>query len=172
MIFKKATEENIDVIMQIYDRARSYMRANGNFIQWQNGYPSRDVILSDIKEEQCYICVFEERIVAVFALDYSKESLFSELSEGKWLNDDPYAVIRRVAVDADMHNKGMGAQCFEYAFIQARKNNVNNLRLITHKDNIPMLKAMEKFGFEYCGTIDMKDGHPRRAYQYTALQVK
>ena len=167
MNFRKATEENIDVIMGIYDRARDYMRANGNYIQWQNGYPSKEIVLSDIKKEQCYVCLEGERIVAVFSLDYSEESLFSTLSEGEWFNEEPYAVIRRIAVEGDMHNKNMGPRCFEYAFRQACKNKVNNLRLITHKDNIAMLKAMEKFGFKYCGIIDLKDGHPRMAYHFT-----
>lgn len=165
MEFIKATPEYLDTIMEIYDKAREYMRANGNFVQWLKGYPSREVALSDMEKEQLYLYKDNEKIIAVFALDYSKDPLFAKLSEGKWLNDEKYAIIRRIAVAGDMHGKGIASHCFSYALKCAKENGVNNLRLITHKKNIAMLKAMQKFGFTYCGLVDLNDGYPRMAYQ-------
>jgi len=166
MKFEKAKEEHIDEIMIIYDKAREYMRANGNYIQWQNGYPSRDIILTDIRNEHCCIYVREGKIAAVFSLNYNGEPRFASLSEGKWLNDEPYVTLKRIAVAEDMHHKNIAPKCFEYAIKEACKKRVRNIKLMTHKDNIAMLKAMEKFGFKYCGIIDLDDGHPRIAYQF------
>lgn len=165
MEFIKATPEYLDEIMDIYDKAREYMRANGNYVQWLNGYPSREIVLSDMEKEQLYLYINKEKIIAVFALDYSKDPIFASLSEGEWLNDDKYAIIRRIAVAGDMHGKGIASHCFSYALLQAKKNGVFNLRLITHQKNIAMLKAMQKFGFHYCGLVDLNDGYPRMAYQ-------
>lgn len=171
MEFIKAEPKHLDIIMDIYDKAREYMRANGNFVQWLNGYPSRGVALDDMKKSQLYLCVEDEKILAVFALDYSKDPIFSNLSEGCWLNDKPYAIVRRIAVAGDMHGKGIAAHCFSYASIQALEKGVENLRLITHIKNKSMLRAMQKFGFVFCGTVDLDDGYPRMAYQYVSKKV-
>ena len=166
MKFEIATESNIEEIMTIYDNARNYMRENGNHIQWRNGYPSKEIVLSDIKKRQCLIYIRDGKIAAVFSLDYNVEPKFVKLSEGSWLNDEPYVVIKRIAVAHDMHKKGIGNSCFIHAIKHAAKRNVRNIRIMTHKDNIAMLKAMEKFGFKYCGVVDLNDGHPRIVYQY------
>ena len=170
MIFETAYEKHLDEIMNIYDCAREYMRANGNHIQWRDGYPSKEIILSDINKKQCCIYKRDGKIAAVFSLDYNTEPRFSNLSEGSWLNDEAYVVVKRIAVADDMHKKGIAAECFSHALKHAAGKNVFNIRLMTYKDNIAMLKAMEKFGFTYCGTIDMGDGYPRSAYQYNRSQ--
>jgi hypothetical protein len=49
MIIKLCSLNEIDKIMEIYDSARNFMRANGNFNQWINGYPSKELIIEDNK---------------------------------------------------------------------------------------------------------------------------
>ena len=170
MIFETAYEKHIDEIMNIYDCARKYMRANGNHIQWRDGYPSREIIMSDISKGQCRIYIRDEKIAAVFSLDYNGEPRFSKLREGEWLNEDKYVVVKRIAVADDMHKKGIASECFAHALKHAKEKNVYNIRLMTYKDNIAMLKAMEKFGFVCCGSIDLGDGYPRTAYQFCAKE--
>ena len=40
-----------------------------------------------------------------------------------------------------------------------------HLRIDTHADNKPMQRAIEKFGFVYCGIIKAHDGTPRIAFE-------
>ena len=40
-----------------------------------------------------------------------------------------------------------------------------NLRIDTHRDNIPMQKVLKRNGFEYCGIIYLENGDERLAYQ-------
>ena len=47
---RKAQENDLEEILFIYDKARAFMRANGNKGQWRNGYPSRSVLEYDIEQ--------------------------------------------------------------------------------------------------------------------------
>ena len=167
MNFQKAEKKHIDEIMKIYEDAVLYMRANGNYVQWKNGYPGRELVLSDIERERVFIYTDGEKIGAVFCLDYDGDPLYETITGGKWLNNEPYVIVRRIAVSPEMHHRGISSECFDFTLRDARKRKVFDIRLITHEDNTAMLKAMGKFGFKYCGLIDLKDGHPRRAYQFS-----
>ena len=155
-MIRKATTEDIDRIMEILDIARDYMRSKGNMNQWINGYPQRELIAEDIAKG--YGFCYEEggEVHGYFAFITGIDHTYNYI-EGKWLNDEPYGTIHRVASDgtfAGFLSKGQD-YCFDV---------VDNLRLDTHEDNAPMRKAAEALGFTYCGTIYIDDGSPRRAY--------
>lgn len=40
----KANETHIPEILEIYAKARKFMKENGNPTQWEEGYPSREVV--------------------------------------------------------------------------------------------------------------------------------
>ena len=41
-LIRKATLEDMPVLLEIYERARKFMVSTGNTNQWTNGYPSRE----------------------------------------------------------------------------------------------------------------------------------
>ena len=56
---------------------------------------------------------------------------------------------------------GIARACFEYCIKQ-----IDYIRIDTHKDNISMQTAIERFGFHKCGNIYVKGGAERIAYDY------
>lgn len=159
MHVQKATEVDIDVILNIIDEARSIMRENGNTTQWTNGYPSSETILEDINNEHAFICIADDEVVGYFCLmlgDNPDPNYM--IIEGNWLNDNPYGVIHRLASARTV--KGIAQKAFDFAFTKT-----NNVRVDTHHDNLPMQNFLKKIGFEYCGVIYVSDGSPRDAFQ-------
>lgn len=158
MEIRKAEMGDLARIMEIYDGARAYMRENGNAEQWAGGYPSRELIVSDIEAGMCHICVDADEIVGVFCYFFGDDSSYLRIYEGEWLNDRPYGVLHRIAVA--QHCKGVASFCFAYCFLQCR-----NLKIDTHRDNIPMQRSLAKNGFAKCGIIYLENGDSRIAYQ-------
>ena len=150
-------KEELDEAMAIYDHARLFMRQNGNLEQWINGYPSKEIILEDIALNRSFVIKKDNNIEAVFTFINGNDETYNYI-EGKWLNDEPYGVIHRIA--SKHQEKGMLKAAVDYGF-----RFVRNMRIDTHKDNIVMQKALEKEGFIKCGIIYLKDGNPRIAYQ-------
>lgn len=147
-------------IIEIFDKARSFMRRTGNMSQWTGGYPSADILMNDIRQGNNYVIVRDEIVVGTFAFILGPDSTYSTI-EGRWLDDRPYGTIHRIASDGSA--RGVADTCLE-----ACRKIINNIRIDTHRDNKVMLKWIERSGFSYCGIIHLADGSPRMAFQLIA----
>jgi len=146
--------------MQIYSSARSFMRRSGNPSQWAGVYPAEEDIRLDIELSRLYVCVEEKDILGVFCFFEGTDPTYVKIYEGSWLNDEPYGVIHRIAVAENAHGKGVAAFCFDYCHKKS-----GNIKIDTHRDNIPMQKALAKNGFRECGIIYLANGDERIAFQ-------
>ena len=158
MEIRVAELNEVDKIKFIYVNAKSFMDESGNSSQWRNNYPTIELIKEDILKSQCFVCINEGEIEGVFCFFEGDEPTYHEIFDGKWLNDKPYGVIHRIAVAK--HQKGIASKCIQWCIKKCP-----NLRIDTHKDNIPMQKTILKNGFSYCGIIKKEDGSERLAYQ-------
>jgi RimJ/RimL family protein N-acetyltransferase len=157
MTIRKATEQDISILLRLADDARTIMRKSGNKDQWSNGYPSAEVFRKDIANGCSYIAEENGEATGTFAFIPSPEPTYSYI-EGKWLDDNPYYVIHRIASSAKSH--GLFKAMIDYCF-----SKTNNIRIDTHRNNIIMQRLMEKHGFIYCGIIYLANGDERLAYQ-------
>lgn len=157
-MIRHARTEDLESIMPIYESARRFMRSRGNVAQWVNGYPSEESMLRDIANGNLYVDTDSDgRILFVFAFIIGDDPTYGVI-EGAWLNDDPYGTIHRLASAGA--TTGVFQRCLDYCFTR-----IDNIRVDTHADNSPMLKAIDRAGFKRCGIIYVADGTPRVAFQ-------
>ncbi len=158
MNIRRAQQEDLPDLMQIYDYARNFMRESGNTNQWINGYPSSELIAKDIEQGQSFVCENEEgEIAGTFCFIQGTDPTYLKIYEGKWLNDEPYGVIHRIATNGS--RKGIASACINWCASQ-----YNNLRVDTHRDNIVMQNILKKHGFTQCGIIYVANGTERLAF--------
>ena len=159
LLIRHAESSDLPRIREIYAQARAFMAANGNPTQWTDGYPQDATIHNDLAQEHLYVCLEHGVILGVFCYFEGIEPDYAQIHEGNWLRGGDYGVVHRIAVSSG--SKGIGAACLKYAFSQCR-----DLRIDTHRNNIPMQRLLAKTGFQYCGIIYLtKDGSERLAYQ-------
>ena len=158
MLIRKTKFADIYSVMQIYAEAREFMRENGNPTQWKDNSPPRERIERDIHEEKSYVCVENDEIIAVFYFAVEIEPAYESI-DGKWLSDDIYGVIHRIAKRRSAP-KGIGRFCIDWCFEQH-----GNIRIDTHENNAPMRKLLDNLGFVYCGIVRYSDGAERMAFQ-------
>ena len=136
------------------------MWSRGNTVQWINGYPSQELMTSEINLGHCYVCLNDSgAIVATFCLIPGVDPTYAVIEGGHWLNDEPYATIHRLASDGSV--KGITDIVMNWC-----KEQYNNLRADTHSDNSVMQQALLRNGFVECGIIYVANGTPRLAYQW------
>lgn len=158
MKIRKAQLIDIDIVMNIYIQAKLFMQKTGNCNQWINGYPYKELILRDILTGNSYVCTNEiDRIIGVFYFSQTDEFVYSQICNGKWLNNNPYGVIHRLAGIEGIG--GIAEFCLEWCF-----NQCGNIRLDTHHDNIIMRKILQQNGYMQCGVITLGDGSKRLAF--------
>ena len=150
--------EDLDAVMEIYEGAREFMRRTGNANQWGNSHPARELIESDIDNKNGYVVEENGEIIASFFFKIGNDPTYDIINEGKWISDSEYGVIHRIAVK--YQGRGIAGFIYDHCF-----NIIGNLKIDTHRDNLPMQKALQKHGFEYCGIIHIANGDERIAFQ-------
>lgn len=155
---RPSTHADLPEVMEMYDIARGFMRSNGNMSQWTDGYPSEALIASEIDAGHSFVCENEKgEIVGTFCFIIGDDPTYEIIYEGEWLNQEIYGAVHRIASAGK--EKGVAEACFRWCFTQCR-----NVRVDTHRDNLVMLRLMEKLGFSYCGIIYVFKDEARLAY--------
>ncbi len=158
MIIRKTRLTDVDDVMNIYASARAFMREAGNATQWGSGYPTREIIERDVESEHGFVVEDDGEIVGAFFFKIGVDPTYIKIYNGEWIDDKEYGVIHRIAVK--YRGRGIVDFVYKHCF-----NIINNLKIDTHRDNLPMQKSLAKNGFKYCGVIYLESGDERIAYQ-------
>nr|WP_122012105.1 GNAT family N-acetyltransferase [Maliibacterium massiliense] len=158
MQIRKTTMDDLPDVMALFAAARAFMRAHGNPHQWGTHHPTRALIAQDIAQGKSYVCTHQGVIVGTFYFAVEEEPTYARIAQGAWLCDAPYGVVHRIA--AVQGTRGVASFCLTWAFARC-----GNVRIDTHRDNLPMQGALAKNGFVRCGVIHLADGAERIAYQ-------
>lgn len=175
-IIRNATQDDMPMIIPIYEYAREQMKQNGNPNQWKDNRPTVASVEKDLQEENLYVvevklntendeqkdCKQEKKIAGVFAFVIGEDPTYLRIENGAWLNDEPYGTIHKIAA-------AKGAKRVMKTVVDFCKSKIDNLRIDTHEDNHIMQHLIEKYGFQKCGIIYVDDGTPRIAYQRTQI---
>ncbi|TAH63093.1 MAG: GNAT family N-acetyltransferase [Gottschalkiaceae bacterium] len=164
MKFRKATEADIDSIMEIINQAQTWFKERG-INQWQNNYPNPEIIKKDIDNSYGYILLKDNVVVSYVALIFDGEITYNSIYNGEWISNDKYAVIHRMAVESGYKGQGLASVIFNYVEELCYEKKVHSIKVDTHEDNIPMQKLLYKNGFQYCGIIYLEDKSKRIAFE-------
>lgn len=158
MDIRKTKPEELDIILNLYVRARTFMAEHGNGEQWGSTYPERSLVEADIRSGSSYVCEEDGCIKATFFFSQEPDPCYERIEKGQWLNESPCGVVHRITSDGK--TKGTASFCLTWALLQC-----GNLKIDTHRDNRVMQNLLRKNGFSYCGIVYMEDGTQRMAYQ-------
>lgn len=164
MEFRKATKTDIDSIMNIIKQAQAYFKQYG-INQWQNNYPNLETIRNDLKNENSYVLLKENNIVATTAVSFDGEKTYDRIYDGQWLSNNSYAVIHRIAVDNTYKGAGLASQIIKNVEKLCLNRDIYSIKVDTHEDNLSMQKFLKKNAFKYCGVIYLEDGNKRVAFE-------
>ena len=175
LIIRKATESDIDAVMEILAEARGTMAKLG-IDQWQDGYPQREIIENDVREGFSY-CIENTRngeILATFGVFTAGDLCYDKIFCGEWTTGESlsslgesvsYTAIHRVAISVKSRGQGLSTAIIDFAADKARNKGKKSLRIDTHEGNVVMRRMLEKHGFIHCGTIYLESGDARVAYE-------
>ena len=160
MNIRKATYDDLPSLMDLFAKARSIMRARGNMHQWNDNYPSEEIVRKDIDDGVCHLLCAADcgRIIATMAFIPGPDPTYAKIYDGEWIDYTPYYAIHRIAASEPGHNAA--ERMFDWAF-----QHTSSIRIDTHKDNVIMHHVLRKQGFTHCGRILLANGDPREAFQ-------
>lgn len=90
------------------------------------------------------------RVVGTFVFFVGEDESYKVIEQGDWKDHRvPYGVVHRITSQrGEGAPRGVGSFCLQWCFEQC-----GNVRIDTHRDNLPMQGALAKNGFERCGIV-------------------
>lgn len=162
MLLRKAVDAEIAVIWGILQQAIEQRKQDGSN-QWQNGYPNEQTIRDDIAKGYAYVLVDNTTVIAYAAIIFGVEPAYNNLI-GKWLTNNDYVVVHRLATSNAFKCKGIATYLLSEVERLCIEQHVYSIKVDTNFDNIPMMKILDKLSYTYCGEV-YYNGSPRRAYE-------
>lgn len=157
-LIRPAKAADLPEILAVYERARRFMRENGNPNQWGDGHPAPDILRDDIEKGNLYVLETGGKIRGVFALIFGEDPTYAVIEGGSWLSASPYAAIHRIASSGEEHGVLEAAVGFA-------SGQIPHLRIDTHQDNAVMQHLLLKLGFSKRGIIFLENGDRRIAFE-------
>ena len=161
--FRKGEKRDLERIMVLVADAQNWFREQG-IDQWQDGYPTSEIISDDILGGENYVVELNDVVIATFVASFAGEPTYSVIKGRGWLNEKPYAVVHRIAVADECRRKGIAKEILHFTEEQCAERGIENIRIDTHCDNKAMRSLLKKLGYTHCGRITLTSGAFREAY--------
>ena len=84
MKVRQSKKEDIRDIMEIYAMACQFMKEQGNPTQWEEGYPSKQLIEEDILSNHSFVVEEDGKIVGTFAFIIGEDPTYQIIEKGTW----------------------------------------------------------------------------------------
>lgn len=149
-----AEEKDAIYIQEVLDDAKALFKQDGSD-QWQDldNYPNINTTLNDINKNQMYIYEKDNKIVGCIVLSKEKEEAYNVIHYGKWLTNDIYYVIHRLAVRNNYYHQGIAKELIKYTIELTKQDRVHSIKIDTKNENKRMLSLLKGIGFQEVGII-------------------
>lgn len=161
-MIRRANNRDIEAIMSIISDAQAALRELG-IDQWQDGYPTAEIIERDVESKVGYVYVEDNMVVGYAAIVLTGEIAYKQIDDHVWGTGEDYVVVHRLCVGKDFTRKGIALSLMRKAKELAIEAGYSGFRIDTHRGNVRMLSMMDRLGFEYRGIIHYDSGE-RLAY--------
>ncbi len=132
MIIEKAIHSDLEKLFTITQSCGKYLIEN-NIFQWNDFYPSKEVLENDIKFQQIWKLEIESKIIGMIVLT---EMVDIEYENIKWLTENNNNLyVHRLAVEPKFQGKGYAQKLMDFAENFAIQNKYSSIRLDTFSQN-------------------------------------
>lgn len=164
MVIKKASISDLEQLYSLTKSCAKHMIDNGIF-QWNEKYPSKEVLQKDIELEQIWKLEENETIVGIIVLTEIEDFEYKNV---KWLTENyKNLYIHRLAVHPNFQRKGYAQKLMDFAENYSKENNYTSIRLDTFSQNKRNLVFYKKRNYKKLENIyfPKQSKHPFYCYE-------
>lgn len=150
---RPAQLDELDDVFDIVRKAITYMD-NLRIFQWDKFYPTREILQSDIEQDQMQLIEDEGSIAGFITLTDKQPQEYQTVD---WSYSGRVMVVHRLTVDPARQRKGFATQLMDYAEKRALADGYNTIRLDVFTQN-PAAKALYvSRGYRKSGTVRFRE---------------
>ena len=155
MEFRKARSRDLQELMALFRAATEAMDAQG-IPQWDEIYPSVEIVQADIEHEQMYVGQVDGKIAVVFVLEPCGEGDY-ESANWQYLADR-FVVLHRLCVHPRFQGQGIARQAMDYLEQEVCNSGYSCIRLDAFPQNPAAIRLYESRGYGKAGEITLRKG--------------
>lgn len=153
--FEKAIISDIDNVFELFVSATAQMERIG-IHQWDEIYPDRGVLESDIKNGEMSVGKLNNKIVSAYVINKDCDD---EYKNGRWkYSENTCKVLHRLCVHADFQNRKLGTVTLAQVEKHMRELGAESVRLDVFSLNPYALKMYDKAGYLKVGAVNFRKG--------------
>jgi len=161
----KGQVTDVDGVLSIFKIANQHLQKQG-IHQWDDHYPSRELLIADAEKECLFGIALDGRWVAAMVIDDVQEEPWERVD---WsYHAGRVLCIHRVVVNPEIQGTGLGKKLVRFAEEYARTHGYAAIRLDAYNGNPSALAFYERLGYEKRGSVTF----PRFALPYTCYEKR
>ena len=163
-MISKASILDLEQIQSLTKSCAKHMIANGIF-QWNENYPSKEVLQKDIELQQIWKLALNKTIVGIIVLTEIEDKEYLNV---KWLTKNVTNIyVHRLAVLPVHQGKGYAQKLMDFAENYASNNKYSSIRLDTFSQNKRNQLFYEKRNYVKLENINIpnQSKHPFYCYE-------
>ncbi len=153
---RRAQNSDVDKIVQILQDAIAFLKERGS-TQWQSGYPSRETVKEDIKNNCAWVLTEDNEVAGYAAVVIGRDSNYAKI-DGEWNNDvDSYATIHRIAISSKFRGMHLTQFFLSNIISLTYAQEIHNFRIDTGEKNKIVQHIATSHNFIKRGIIQVDD---------------
>ncbi|SFU68237.1 Acetyltransferase (GNAT) family protein [Pustulibacterium marinum] len=144
------SKEAFEIIQAVVSQIRER-----NLDQWDELYPTQQIIINDISQQHAYGYFLDEKLVGYMALN---EAYDVEYDEVPWKTTGKFLVVHRLSVHPNVQKVGVAKAMMQAVETIALENNYDCLRFDCFTKNDIANQFYQKLGFESPGNVFFRKG--------------
>lgn len=153
-MFRKATNQDLDAICNIYDAIHTEEEAGRTTTGWlRTTYPTRQTACCALKLDDMFVMEDDGQIVACGRINKEQADCYKG---GSWRYDalpEDVMVLHTLVVDPAKHSNGYGTGFLQYYETFAKEQGCFFLRIDTNARNTRARAFYQKRGYEEVGIV-------------------
>ncbi len=153
--YRSGKTEDITAIISLIHDAIIEMEKHGIY-QWDEIYPTEKDFIKDIMDENLYVAMNNEKIVALYVISDESDDAYN-YADWKYPDDTAY-ILHRFCIAPDYQNKGLGKQILLKIENQIRDMGYKSVRLDVFTENPFAQNLYRHNGYEARGVAVWRKG--------------
>lgn len=149
----KASKHDIHGIMRCYKATIARMHEL-NIFQWDESYPTVELIENDIEQQEFYILKENEEVLGCVCLNQEEHPTYATVN---WTFEQPVLVVHRLAINPNAQGKGVARQFMAFAEELCIEKNYKGIRLDTFVENPLAIGLYLKLGYNQLSQVSFKN---------------
>lgn len=153
-MIRKATEQDLPRIGQIYEELLDHEAATTSYTNWQKGlYPTVDYAAGALAAGTLYVGEDERgALYGTVILNQTQPEEYASISWNYEAAPEEIMVIHTLCIRPSCAGRGYGKEFVAFSEQHAREHGWSVIRIDTYEGNLPALAFYPPLGYEYAGT--------------------